>query len=89
MKWLLALTLLAYAAQTTEPAPFPPGQFCEHMTAQQPHPAHACACQRECKPDTEAGPDGTLHDTVRVQEDPQCKQYCTASHCHCPVKGCD
>ncbi len=81
--------VLLLAAQTVEPPVLPPGQFCEHMTAANGKPPHPCACQRECKPDTSADDQGNLHDTVRIVEDPQCKQYCHADHCHCPVKNCD
>lgn len=79
---LLTLALLAAAAQRHEPPPLPPGQFCEHVSVRTPHPAHPCACQRECH----AYDNGKQ---VWVQEDPQCQQYCTKDHCHCPLKGCD
>jgi hypothetical protein len=81
----LVLAVLALGAQRPEPPVLPPGQFCVHVTRQNPRPAHPCACQRECLP-TE---DEQGRQTVGVREDAQCTQYCHADHCHCPIKNCD
>lgn len=88
MRFLLAPLLLLAVAQVPEPPELPPGQFCEHVERGR-QPAHPCACQRECQPNTEIGDDGKPHETITVHEDAQCKQYCHKDHCHCPVKGCD
>jgi hypothetical protein len=77
---LLGLALLAAAAQSIEPPVLPAGQFCAHVTRANPRPAHPCGCQRHCS-EGEGGDEA-------VVEDAQCKQYCHADHCHCPVKGC-
>jgi hypothetical protein len=82
---LLVLALGVLAAQ--DPPALPPGQFCTHVEAGKPSP-HPCACQRECVDTTWEDTDGTQHPTVGIKEDPKCKQYCSASHCHCPVKNC-
>lgn len=83
MRFLLVPLLVFAVAQVPEPPVFPPGQFCAHAEAGQ-HPAHPCACQRECVPSTDE--DG--HETISVREDPKCKQWCHADHCHCPPKNC-
>lgn len=83
---ILAALLLG---QVVEPPVFQPGQFCEHVTERGQPPAHPCACHRECVPNITIGDDGQPHETITVREDPQCKQFCHADHCHCLVKGCD
>jgi hypothetical protein len=80
--------LLSATAQQTEPPVLPPGKYCEHQMKGGAQPAHPCNCQRECLPNVEVGPDGKPHQTVTVKEDPQCKQWCHADHCHCPMKNC-
>jgi DNA-binding PadR family transcriptional regulator len=35
------------------------------------------------------GDDGKPHDTITVKEDPKCKQWCHADHCHCPAMNCE
>lgn len=85
----LVATLLLVGAQTSEPPVLPPGQFCAHVTARDQHPAHPCACHRECLSNIELGEDGKPHETITVKEDAQCKQWCHADHCHCPAKGCE
>jgi hypothetical protein len=85
---LLLLLALAVVA-VEEPPALPPGQFCQHVVAGRQPPAHPCACQRECVDNIEIGDDGQPHETISVREDAQCKQYCHADHCHCPMRGCD
>lgn len=89
---LLTFALLGVAAQTTvEPPVLPPGQFCEHPVPGGPAPAHACSCHRECKDEDEYDVNGepTGRTVTRVKEDAQCKQWCHADHCHCPLMNCD
>lgn len=62
-----------------EPAP---GAFCAHND---PNPAHACSCQRECVPSEDA--DGKQ--TIEVKEDAKCRAFCFKDHCHCPAKNCE
>jgi hypothetical protein len=92
MTWR-ALTLLGVlltaAAQQAEPPVLPPGQFCQHPMPNGAAPAHPCDCHRECLPNIELGEDGKPHDTVTVKEDPKCKQWCHADHCHCPAMNCE
>jgi hypothetical protein len=84
----LAVALLAAVAQHVEPPVFPEGHFCQHHVSKGDATAHPCDCQRECVPNIELGEDGKPHETVTVKEDPQCKQFCHADHCHCPAKNC-
>ena len=42
--------------------------------------AHKCDCHRECADDGQGG--------IQIAEDTQCKVFCYADHCHCPVKNC-
>src|SRR5881394_2007533 len=84
----LAVALLAAVAQNIEPPVLPEGHFCQHPVSKGDPPAHPCNCQRECLPNVELGDDGKPHETVTVKEDPQCKQFCHAEHCHCPAKNC-
>jgi hypothetical protein len=85
---VLSALLSATAQQQTEPPVLPAGKFCEHQMKGAAAPAHPCNCQRECLPNVEVGSDGKPHETVTVKEDPQCKQWCHAEHCHCPMKNC-
>jgi len=84
----LAVALLAAVAQNIEPPVLPEGHFCQHPVSKGDAPAHPYSCQRECLPNVELGDDGKPHETVTVKEDPQCKQFCHAEHCHCPAKNC-
>jgi hypothetical protein len=74
--WLRFVVLLSVLAPFTvvraaQEAPNQPESCAnEHGT----DPAHTCTCHQSCDPlDTEK----------QAGEDPKCKVYCRADHCHC------
>ncbi len=80
----LALLLLLAGAVSQEPDVYPPGHVCVRAVDVKGPTDHACSCQRKCVPSEDS--DG--NQTVTIQEDNTCLQWCHKEHCSCPVKDC-
>lgn len=81
--FLIAAALVLIAVQ--EPEVYPPGHVCVRAEQVRGPADHPCECQRKCI--TSENEEGK--ETISVQEDPQCKQYCHKEHCSCPMIGCE
>jgi hypothetical protein len=82
---IVALLLLLAGVVVQDPDEYPPGHVCVRVADVKGPTTHPCSCQRTCVPSEDA--DG--HQTIAVQEDPQCAQYCHPKSCACPVKDCE
>lgn len=81
----LALALLIFVGVAMqEPEELPPGHVCVTPAQVKGPTDHPCDCQRKCI----VSEDENGKESISVQEDAQCKQYCHKDHCSCPMKDC-